>query len=57
MPKKSLTNTTPIYVKSLGKIRNSRHIPKHNRAIYSKSATNIKLNGGGGGGGDLKQSH
>jgi hypothetical protein len=35
----------PLHVKSIGKIRNSRLIPKHNKAIYHKPIVNIKLNG------------
>jgi hypothetical protein len=41
---KANQNPTPIYDKSLGKIRNSRPIPKHIKAIYSKPVVNIKLN-------------
>jgi hypothetical protein len=38
-------NVTPLHVKSLGEIRNSRHVSKHNKAIYNKPTDNIKLNG------------
>jgi hypothetical protein len=40
-------NPTPIHDKSLGKIRNSRPIPKHDKkkTIYSKPVANIKVNG------------
>jgi hypothetical protein len=37
---------TAIHDKSLGKIRNSRHIPKHNKKQYTANTrANIKLNG------------
>jgi hypothetical protein len=38
-------SNTPINDKSLGKIRSSRSIPKHNKAIYSKPVGNINVNG------------
>ena len=38
-------NPPPIHDKSLGKIRNSRAITKHNKVIDSKPVANIKLNG------------
>jgi hypothetical protein len=38
-------NPTPLHDKSLGKIRNSRPIPEHNKIIYIKPIPNIKLNG------------
>ena len=41
MQKKHLT---PIHDKSSGKIGNSRPIPKHDKAIYSKPVANIKVN-------------
>jgi hypothetical protein len=31
--------------KNLGKIRNSRPKPKHNKSIVNKTVANIKLNG------------
>jgi hypothetical protein len=34
-----------MHDKSLGKIRNSRPIPKHDKTIYSKPVANIKVNG------------
>jgi hypothetical protein len=34
----------PFLVKSLGKIRNSRPIHKHVKAVYSKPVAKIKLN-------------
>jgi len=37
-------NTTPIHVKSIGEMANSRMIHKHNKEIYYKSTSNIKLN-------------
>jgi hypothetical protein len=45
MLRKHLTNLTHLHDKSPGKIRNSRPIPKHKKAIYSKPVANIKLNG------------
>ena len=38
-------NPTPIHDQSLGKIRNSRPILNMIKAIYSKPAANIKVNG------------
>ena len=38
-------NTAPFHAKSLGEIRNSWHIIKMIKAIYSKATINIKLNG------------
>ena len=38
-------NPTPPHDKSLGKIRNSRPIHKHKKAIYRKPVVNIKVNG------------
>ena len=38
-------NLTPIYDRSLGKMRNSRPIPKHNKSNLHKPVANIKLNG------------
>jgi hypothetical protein len=37
-------NTTPLHVKSIGEIRNSRPIPNIKKAIYCKTIANIKLN-------------
>jgi hypothetical protein len=45
MLKTPLTHTISLHVKSLGNIRNSRHISKHKKAIYSKPMANINLNG------------
>lgn len=42
---KPLTKSTPLHVKSIREIEDTRHIPKHKKAIYSKPITNIKLNG------------
>ena len=39
-------NSTSLHVKSLWKIRNSRPIHKHSKAMYSKPVANIKLNVG-----------
>jgi hypothetical protein len=39
-----LFSSLTLHVKSLGKIRNSRHMSNHNKAIYSKPTVNIKLN-------------
>ena len=33
----SLKNLTPLHVKSLGEIRNIRHIPKHNQCSIEQS--------------------
>ena len=44
MLRKHLKSPTPLHDKSLGKIRNSRSIPKHSKAIYGKPVVNIKLN-------------
>jgi hypothetical protein len=45
MLKKILTKSSTQSNKSLGKIKNSRPIPKHNKSIYNKPVANIKLNG------------
>ena len=45
MLREHLKNRTPVHDKSLGKIRNSRLIPKYNKRKYSKPIANIKLNG------------
>jgi hypothetical protein len=49
MQKKHLTKLTPLHVKCIGEITNSRPIPKHNKnkikATYCKPTANIKLNG------------
>ena len=42
MTKPLKKNTIPLHVKSIGEIRNTRSIPKHNK---SKPIANIKLNG------------
>jgi hypothetical protein len=39
-----LKNSTPLHVKSLGKIRNSRPIPKHSKSNIQQIIANIKLN-------------
>jgi hypothetical protein len=44
MLRKHLKSPTRLHDKSLGKIRNSRSIPKHSKAIYRKPVDNIKLN-------------
>jgi hypothetical protein len=44
MLKKPLTKFNTPSFKSIGKISNTRHIPKHNKAIFRKPITNIKLN-------------
>jgi hypothetical protein len=40
-----LTSPTPLHDKSLGKISNSKPIPKQIKTIYDKPVANIKLNG------------
>jgi hypothetical protein len=46
MQKKHLKkNTTPLHIKSIGEIRDSRSIPYIIKAIYCKATANIKLNG------------
>ena len=37
-------NSTSLYVKYLGEIRNSWHMPKKKKTLYIKSTVNIKLN-------------
>ena len=37
--------STSLHVKSLGKIRNLRPIPKHCKTIYSQPLADVKLNG------------
>jgi hypothetical protein len=37
MMKKLQQNPTPHHVKSIGEIRNSRHIPKYNKKQYTAS--------------------
>ena len=39
-----LQNSTPLHHKGREENRHTRNIPKHNKAIYSKQAANIKLN-------------
>jgi hypothetical protein len=34
----------PLHVKSIGEIRNARHIPTHNKSNLRKPTNNIKLN-------------
>jgi hypothetical protein len=38
-------NPTPIHDKSLGKIRNSRPLPKHNKSNLKQTSSQIKVNG------------
>jgi hypothetical protein len=42
---KNLLTTTPLHVKSLRDIRDTRNILNIIKAVYSKLIANIKLNG------------
>ena len=46
MLKMSSKNITPLYNKSLEKIRDTRNMPKLIKATYSKPTANIKQTGG-----------
>ena len=45
MLSKHLTNPTSIHDKSLGKIRNSRPIPKHNKSKIQQTSSQHQTNG------------
>jgi hypothetical protein len=45
MQRKHLKNSTTIHDKSLGKVRNSRPIPKHDKANLQENSSQLQING------------